>query len=73
MGIAVRRKTPARIFDPKAFYKELERCRLDRDKRWIDVEHETGVGRYTMHKLGQGNSISVDTYLALKRWIDEEA
>jgi hypothetical protein len=66
-----RRKTPERIFDPKAFYREIEQCRHVRNMRWVDVQNATGVGLYTFGRLKQGNDISVNTYLALRRWMDE--
>lgn len=71
MSTATRRKTPERIFDPHAFFTELERCRLEREMRWLDVQTATGVGVYTIFKLRKGSDISVHTYLALKRWMDE--
>lgn len=68
--VTTRRKTPERIFNPQAFFAEVERCRLQREMRWVDVQTATGVGVYTIFKLRQGNGISIDTYLALKGWMD---
>ena len=59
---------PEKLFDGRAYYKEITAARKARKLRWHDVSVQTGVSLDTIQRLRQGREIRLNSYLILERW-----
>ena len=60
-------------FDSEAFYAALNAVRLNRQKTWKDVAHESGVNASTLSRIGQGSNPDVEGLAALLAWSNLKA
>ena len=60
------------LFKPKAFAKEvLDTCEA-RGLNRLKASLQVGLSTATFYRLLKGNGCTVETYLRVRRWLDEE-